>query len=290
MESRKIQRSGTTYYLYLPASWCREHNISTDSVVYLQRSSKGDLVIEPKKTESSLSTLEMELPDNSPEVINKMIIAAYINPVKEFKINLKQNLEPDQILEHKDLLGGLELVDFEEDSINCQTSLALNDPDSLLKAMIKKILNTIKLLQKDSSHDLIKRYEEEIDKSNLLIQKSIITSLMHRRETKLRHVDLYYIGHLSRSLERISDLLITLEKNNKLIKTADHMMKELLDMLENITQSKVISFIKQVEKQSKVNVKNLETYKEKRLYTLLGHISEILCDWVITEEVDRQKT
>ncbi|MBT3465527.1 hypothetical protein HN451_11140, partial [archaeon] len=57
-----------------------------------------------------------------------------------------------------------------------------------------------------------------------------------------------------------------------------------------ITQSKVISFIKQVEKQSKVNVKNLETYKEKRLYTLLGHISEILCDWVITEEVDRQKT
>ena len=156
--------------------------------------------------------------------------------------------------------------------------------------MIKKILNTIKLLQKDSSHDLIKRYEEEIDKSNLLIQKSIITSLMHRRETKLRHVDLYYIGHLSRSLERISDLLITLEKNNKLIKTADHMMKELLDMLENITQSKVISFIKQVEKQSKVNVKNLETYKEKRLYTLLGHISEILCDWVITEEVDRQKT
>mgnify|MGYP000106104630 FL=1 len=158
-----------------------------------------------------------------------MIIAAYINPVKEFKINLKQNLEPDQILEHKDLLGGLELVDFEEDSINCQTSLALNDPDSLLKAMIKKILNTIKLLQKDSSHDLIKRYEEEIDKSNLLIQKSIITSLMHRRETKLRHVDLYYIGHLSRSLERISDLLITLEKNNKLIKTADHMMKELLE-------------------------------------------------------------
>ena len=78
MDSRKIQKSGTTYYLYLPASWCREHNISTDSVVYLDKSSKGDLKVIPKKTERNLSSLQIELNDNNKEIINKIIIGRFV--------------------------------------------------------------------------------------------------------------------------------------------------------------------------------------------------------------------
>ena len=194
MESRKIQKSGTTYYLYLPASWCRQHNITTDSIVYLDKSTKGDLVVQPKKTDSNLSSLKIEITETSPEIVNKLIIAAFINPVRKFEINLKESLHPDQILKHKMLLGGLELVDFDESKIICQTSLALSDPDSLLKTMIKKILSIVSLMKRDSKHELITRYEQEVDKSNLLIQKSIITGLMYRRESKLRHIDLYYIA------------------------------------------------------------------------------------------------
>ncbi len=45
-------------------------------------------------------------------------------------------------------------------------------------------------------------------------------------------------------------------------------------------------FINELQKLNKIQVNNLETYKEKRIYSSLGHISEILCDWVITDEVD----
>jgi phosphate uptake regulator len=287
MESRKIQRSGTTNYLYLPAAWCREHKITTDSIVYLEKSSKGDLVVQPKKTESSLSSLKLDLSDNSPEVINKMIIASYINPVKEFRINLKENLTSDQILKHKQLLGGMEIVDFDESSITCQTSLALNDADLLLAGMIKKILSITKLMKKDANHELIVRYEEEIDKSNLLIHKSIITTLMYRRESKLRHIDLFYIGMISRSLEQLTDTLITLSQDTKLVDTIDIMMKSLLKLIETPTQSGVIAFIKNIEKLDNIEVNNLETYKKKRVYSLMGYISEILCDRQITELVDK---
>jgi phosphate uptake regulator len=286
METRKIQKSGTTYYLYLPASWCREHKITTESIVYLDKSSKGDLVVQPKKSETSLSSLKFELNDISKEVINKIIIASYINPVKDFHISLKQSISPDQILEHKKLLGGLELVDFDENSINCQTSLSLSDPDTLLKTMIMKILSIAGLMKKDPKHELIKRYEEEIDKSNLLIHKSIITNLMYRKESKLRHIDLFYLGLISRNLEQITDILITLEDNNKLIDTIESMMKSLVKIIEHPTQSGVISFIKSVEKLGNVEVKNLETYKKKRIYSLLGHVSETLCDRLITNIVD----
>lgn len=231
--------------------------------------------------------MKIELNESTPEVINKMIIASYINPVKEFQIDLKKSITPDQILEHKKILGGLELVDFEESSIHCQTSLALSDPNILLTSMIRKILSIATLIKKDTTHELIQRYEEEIDKSNLLIHKSIISTFMYRRESKLRHIDLYYIGMLSRALEQITDILIIIRKDPKLIDTIERMMETLLQVLEELSQPKVIGFIKAVEKLEKIQVGNLETYKKKRVYSLLGHIAEILCDWTITEIVDR---
>jgi len=290
METRKIQKSGTTHYLYLPASWCREHNISTDSIVHLSKSSRGNLVIQPKKPESTSSSLKIELSGNNPEVINKMIIASYINPIKEFEIQLKKNIDPDQILEHKKLLGGMELVDFEDTKIHCQTSLALSDPDILLLSMIKKILNIVKLMKKDSKHELIKRYEQEVDKSNLLIQKSIITSLMYKRESKLKHVELYYIGLISRILERLSDMLVTLEDDKELVDIIDNMMNSLYSLLEknNLTQEGVVNFIENLATLDKVIVKDLKTYKQKRVYSLIGHITETLSDWVITEKIDKE--
>lgn len=288
MESRKIQKSGTTYYLYLPASWCREHKITTDSLVYLDKSSKGDLVVQPKKTESSLSSLQMELNENSLEVINKMIIASYINPVKEFQIKLKKPLTPDQILQHKKLLGGLELVDFEESSISCHTSLALSDPDILLSTMIKKILSITALMKKNPSHELILRYEEEVDKSNVLILKSIISSLMYRRESKLKHVDFFYIGLISRNLEQITDILITLENDMKAVDSIDDIIKSLLKVLEHRSQQEVINFIKTVEKHDIAGdyTEDLTVYKKKKVFSNFGHVAEILADWVITEAVD----
>ncbi len=288
MESRKIQKSGTTFYLYLPASWCREHKITTDSIVYLDKSSKGDLVVQPKKNENTLASLKFELNDTSKEVINKIIIASYINPVKEFHISLKQNISPDQILEHKKLLGGLELVDFDENSINSQTSLSLSEPDSMIKAMIMKIISITNLMQKDPKHELIRRYEEEVDKTNLLIHKAIISNLMYRKEAKLRHIDLFYIGLISRNLEQITDVLITLDADDKLITIIEPMMKLLSKVIEAQTQAGVISFTKNVEKLGNVEVKNLETYKKKRIYSLLGHISETLCDKLITDIVDKE--
>ena len=76
--------------------------------------------------------------------------------------------------------------------------------------------------------------------------------------------------------------------NNKLIETIENMMDSLISMLEKLTHTSVIKFIKNVELLDKINVKDLETYKEKRIYSSLGHIAEVLCDWVITNEVDKR--
>ncbi|MBT4351902.1 hypothetical protein HOD20_05205 [archaeon] len=286
MESRKIQKSGTTFYVYLPALWCREQNITTNSVVFLKQNPRGDLIIEKKKQEDDQLSLSFELKDTNHEVINKFIVASYINPVKKFEIKFNEKLNPKQILEHKKILSGLELLDFEEDKVYCQTTLSLGDPDILLFTMIRKINSMASFIKKGTTFELIERYEMEIDKCNLLVNKSIISSLMHKKDSKLRHVELFYIGHISKMLEQIADTLINIKKSNPVLDDILKQMKNLEIVLENLNEKSVSSYIKSISRLENVKVKDSKTFYQKRVYSVLGHIGETLADWVITKKID----
>ena len=286
MESRKIQKSGTTFYVYLPALWCREQNITTNSVVFLKQNPRGDLIIEKTKQEDDQLSLSFELKDTNHEVINKFIVASYINPVKKFEIKFNEKLNPKQILEHKKILSGLELLDFEEDKVYCQTTLSLGDPDILLFTMIRKINSMASFIKKGTTFELIERYEMEIDKCNLLVNKSIISSLMHKKDSKLRHVELFYIGHISKMLEQIADTLINIKKSNPVLDDILKQMKNLEIVLENLNEKSVSSYIKSISRLENVKVKDSKTFYQKRVYSVLGHIGETLADWVITKKID----
>ena len=286
MESRKIQKSGTTYYVYLPALWCREQNITTDSVVFLKKNPRGDLIIEKKKQDDDQISLEFDLKDTNPDVINKFIVAAYINPIKKFELQFGENISSRQILEHKKVLSGLELLDFEEDRVFCQTTLSLGDPDILLFTMIRKINSMANFIKKGTTSELIERYEMEIDKCNLLVNKSIISSLMHKKDSKLRHVELFYIGHISKLLEQIGDTISQMSKNSPVLDDVIKQMKNLEIVLENLNEKSVSSFIKSVSRLENVKVSDSKTFFQKRVYSVLGHIGETLADWVITKKID----
>ena len=86
----------------------------------------------------------------------------------------------------------------------------------------------------------------------------------------------------------MSDILITIEKDMDLINTIESRMELLLEVLNDLSQQNVVEFIKSVEALEIVNVKDIETYKKKRIYSHLGRISEFLCDWLVTNIVDNE--
>ncbi|MBN1503309.1 hypothetical protein JW930_07255 [Candidatus Woesearchaeota archaeon] len=287
MDTRKIQRSGATYYVYLPASWCRENKITTKSKVRLSRSSSGGLVINTDSKRPELPSLSLELEETTPEVINKITVASYINPVKKFDILLKDELTSRQILAHKKILGGLELIEFDSNSISCNTTITLENPKLMISTMIKKMISSIRLIKEAETPELIEKYEEEIDKSNLMIRKSIISSLMYKKDTELRHIDLFYIGMLSRTLEQVNDILIKLDKEEKILDNFLVSLKRLEEVLNNLNQQSVISYIKQLSRFEKIHVKDEKTFYRERIVSLLAHIGEIFSDWLISNEVDK---
>ena len=88
MEIRNIQRTGDMHYLYLPTAWCRGHKITSKSKVSIEYNSDGSLTISPEIIEKKPKHLKFHITEDDPDIIHKLVMASYINPVASFEINM----------------------------------------------------------------------------------------------------------------------------------------------------------------------------------------------------------
>ena len=294
MEIRKVQRSGSTFYLYLPASWCKANHIVNDTQLVLDMSSEGNLVVSTNPQAANESQLTLNFSDGKGKLdrrlINMFIVASYLNPVRSFRIKLNKPITSLDILDQKRLMSSIELVEFGDDSISCESTISVEDPDVMLKTMIRKMVNMINVMQSNEAKELVQRYEEEIDRSNTLIQKSAISALMFKRSSKLRHIELFYTAMLSKSLEGLADQLI-LPGNAKQAKDVtlpmQAILSSLLKCMDALDYHTALSFASQV-------IAAVDKFDEKDAYAsrvkvLLQQLSETLIDWAVTNEVEAKK-
>jgi phosphate uptake regulator len=162
--------------------------------------------------------------------------------------------------------------------------------------MIRKIKNMVSVMIKNYNLELISKWEEEIDKNKLLIDKSIIGTLTFNVPTKMKTIDLYYISLISKDLERMVDHLIQIDKSevvilNQVLGIIEY-LKNLIENLNNkkspyyLNHKNAIHFIKKVDNIKSVEVKNIRTYDKRRVKRLLSNISETIVDWAITKEIE----
>jgi len=291
MDIRNVQKTGDMYYVYLPTSWCREHNIGAKSKIALEQTGEGTLTISPQLTEKKPKDIVINIAEDNQDIIHKLVVACYINPTKSFKINLGKEMDFTKLLNQKRLIS-LESVELDKKQISCESTITVSDPDSLLKTMVKKIKNLITVMQKNYNEELIERYEDEIDRSKMLIDKSIITSLTFEKLSNLKTIELYYITLISKDLERMVDHLIKLPKNEMAFFNT---ILEVMDYLQNIVENpnkfdykNAIELVKKVQKIKKPETRDIKAYDKLRIWISLDTISDIVMDWAITEEVGRE--
>ncbi len=292
MDIRNVQKTGNMFYMYLPSSWCKKFKIDSDSKVQVETDSHGNLTILPTFQERKPKHIELKLDESDIEIINKLIVACYINPASSFEISLKEKLDYASLLDQKKLIP-IELVEFYGKTIKCESSVMVTEPHLLLKTMINKIKNMLIVMTKGHK-ELIERYEEEIDRNRLLIDKSIINSLTFNQPQKSRTIDLYYISQMARDLERLADHLILInEKETEFIEEVIKLIDELRNIIEMATEksrefdyNKGIDFAKKVKKMKDYKIKDIESYYKTRIKNYLENISEVIIDWAITNEVE----
>ncbi len=287
MNTRNIQRSGNTYYVYLPSAWCKANKITPKSKVNLETTSEGSLLVATETPDAKQQSLTLKLGKYNHNIANKFLAASYLNPVKSFKIKVEDNISPKDVLDHKKQLGGIEIVGFQDNEISCESLVSIDEPDILLKTMLSKMINMIELLKSKENQELVELYESEMDKSNLLITKAAVASLMFKRQSSLRHIDLFYIASLSKNLEAIADQLVLLAKHNpKLLEEMHDVMRLMHKTIGNLTIDSTSHFVDE----SAQLAEQLKSAKPENLFTPLRaqliNISEVLVDWAVTNQID----
>lgn len=286
MQIHNIQKTGNMHYVYLPTSWCREHKISRDSKVSIEQGGSGEIIISPSLKEKEHKKLKLSIPEQDQDIIHKLVVACYINPISSFEINFDKEMDYTKLLKQKRLIN-LESVELDKKQITCESTISISDPDSLLKTMVKKIKNMITVMQTSYDSEIINRYEDEIDRSKLLIDKSIIGSLAFQKSTSLKTIDLYYISLISKELERMVDHLILIKQGekeflNSIIDVISHLQK-LLDNTKLLTHKLAIEFIKIC---SKIKPSKDINYEKERIRLFLVNVSEVITDWSVTNELN----
>ena len=292
MEVRNIQKTGDMHYLYLPTSWCREHKIGHKSKISIEQNSDGSLIISPHIVERRPKHLKLSIAEDDQDVIHKLVVACYINPLSSFEINFDKEMDYTKLLKQKRLIN-LESVELDKKQITCNGSISTSDPESLLKTMAKKIKNMIIVMQNSYNKELIGRYEDEIDRSKMLIDKSVIESLTIGKTSKLKTIELYYISLISKELERMVDRLICLDNSNQkfldVITKPIEMLQGILQNPDALDQDSAIQFAKA----ALIKIDDIKNdSKGTKAYDIMGRIkqhlitvSEVIMDWMVTIEM-----
>lgn len=290
METRNIQKTGNMHYFYLPTSWCRDRKIGSHSKVGVSYGGDGSLIISPQASEKKPKHLKFSIAENDQDIIHKLVVASYINPTSSFEITLEKEMDFTKLLNQKRLIS-LESVEIDQKRITCEGPVTVSHPESLLKTMVKKIKNMMIVMQKSPDRELIERYEDEIDRSKMLIDKAIISALMYEPGTKTRTIELYYISLISKELERLVDHLIRLgKKEAKFLLEISRPIELLMGITEEphmLDTNAAIGFAKIVGKIRRIEVKDVATYDKERMKQSLVSISEVIMDWMVTLKIEK---
>jgi phosphate uptake regulator len=293
MDIRNVQRTGNMHYVYLPTKWCRKHKLSSQSKVIATINEDGTLTLSSQIKKQKKQELVLRIEEDDLAVIHKLIIASYLAPTAGFRIELGKNIDYTKLLDQKKLIT-LELVELNKRSITCESSLVVEDLGALMKTMLRKIRNMLVVLMKNYHKELVSRYEEEIDRSQLLLEKSIIEAFTLQSGSKLRLVELHYVSLIAKELERLVDLLNVIEKRDaRFLESVLAVIDSLKDIFAglgtkdfSIHYEVALAFIKKVDAIENVKVKDIGTYEKKRIREHLVNVSELLIDWSLLYQLE----
>ena len=293
MDIRNVQKTGNMHYVYLPTSWCKQYKISSDSKVSVTANNDGSLSIFPDTREAEQHHLTLDIPEATPSMLIKLVMACYINPTQSFTIKLAKEANLAALLDKRKSVSALEFVELEGNSITHESSISIKDPKTLLKTMVKKIHSLLHVMVDNYDKELINKYEEEIDKSKLLITKSVIGSLADNVPTAIKPLDLHYIALLAAHLERMVDSLILVDSKEtsflKQVAVITGLLKELMDQLSSLDLGRVIAFEAKLSGLKTPEVNNVKTYGMRRIRINFNKISEVLFDWVVSNRLAKTK-
>lgn len=289
MDTHKAQKTGNMYYVYLPSAWCAKHNIKSRSPISLANKSDGTLTLSATPQERSTKKIHLTVASMDQDALIKLIVACYINPLSSFIIECEKETDVVKLLDQKKFIGALDYIEFDGKKITYEAGLGVEDPYSIFTGMIRKIQNLFHVMIHNYNKDLIIRYEDEIDRCKLMIDKAVITCLAQGNTTTLSPVELHYLALLAQHVEQMVDHITSMPENElKYLETIHEVVDVLKQILLNPSKflyTPILELTQTVSALKNQPVTDLPSYYKRRIRSHLVSICEILLDWSITNQI-----
>ncbi len=289
MDSHKAQKTGNMYYVYLPSAWCAKHSIKSRSPISLASNPDGTLTLSATQVEHKPNLINLRVGALDNYVLIKLIVACYVNPLTSFTIECEKETNITELLEQKQFIGALDFIEFDGKKITYESSLRIEDPYSILTGMIRKIQNLFQVMIHNYNKDLIMRYEDEIDRSKLMIQKAVISILAQGSPTSLSPIELHYLSLLAQHIERMVDYLTNLPQDEikfiESVRSAVDSLKKVLANPKDFTPQQIMDLTQEISTMKRIQVTDLTSYYKRRIRSLLISICEVLLDWSVTNQI-----
>jgi len=265
MQMRKLQEmGGATLLVSLPKEWIKSTSLKKGSIVSIDQSSDGGLLIYPASSSSDDSAekeISIQYPSSySNEGIANEITAAYLLGYDLIRVSGSHIIsakDRERIVSAIKLLIGLEVVEEDALSITCQflvdntavePSKIFRRISSIVRAMIS---DTIKQFTSDNSekYESVALRDDEVDRLHFLLVRLIRTAIRQPRAAGkfgLSAIDCLDYRVAASSLETAGDYAVELSnlipKLKPIDKESRYRLVEVNDLLDTIQSNSVMSF------------------------------------------------
>ncbi|MCD6547573.1 MAG: hypothetical protein J7K22_03405 [Nanoarchaeota archaeon] len=272
MVTKKIQKSGNSYFVYLPLKWVK--SIGSNEVE-LSISKTGTLEIFPvgAKQIASLKK-EIVLDTKDTDLIIRAIASLYVDGYDEFTIRFKSKLEKDiySKLIRELISRGLSqyLVDSSEEYFYFKIPFGFLSPIDLGKLLLNKILKAIISIE-NNQKDLAADYRKEYITATLRFQRlynSVLQKPFILKDLKMSSVELLNLLFVLYFSKEIGEIII----NEKINKQDILISKKLIELLLTFLNNRDFEKIKEI---SKIKRK----VKHKTLFVFFKIIERTLLNW-----------
>jgi phosphate uptake regulator len=217
METRKVQRTGkSTFIVSLPKVWAVKNQIHPGSLIYINQSDNGALVLSPDRSEREL-VARLEIGEKVGDPLIRDIIGCYVSGYRTMEVT-SSHMTADQKRDIHQIVQKLIGPEILEETVNKVLIQDLIDPEELqseralrriktvVRSMIQDALTAMVTNDREMAADVIQR-DDDVDRLYLLVSRQF-TEILRSGSVKQESLDPITAFNYTRAatnLERMAD-------------------------------------------------------------------------------------
>lgn len=264
MTVHKLQKSGRSFFIYLPNQWIEENTLLQGNDLNVNLN-KDSIIVTPLKSSQKIRKTSLNINIDNPDILAKTVTNLFVAGYDEFELNLNKELTKSSLEKLKELVNklGLNMVDISSRQVKFYVNLSIDDLKRFTRDYIYKALNLMRMINEGGK--LVDELITSFFYYRFITQRSII------KQNKLTPTEIQLYNTIAINLGRF---LIHLKKLNdhEFLNKIKNIFEKILSVYDKPDFMKLVELRKDSEDIFEEEPENNEEYHKTRISRFIKDI------------------